>query len=140
MVIRRKTNKADLVRDFLKRKGCPSHVVRGGLAGLVKNWENVVRSVGQGYPLGLEDYLNDLDGRQLLEEALTLPPGEQREKHLERVKRADELMKTYVRPAGTCLWGEETAKAEGWTAEKNWWYFTQPIHANPELLSEIKKA
>jgi len=139
MVIKRKVNKADLVRDFLQQKGCPSHIIRGGLSGLVENWKNVVKSVGQGYPLGLDDYLNDLDGRQLLEEALAIASIEQREKYLERVKRADELMKTYVKPAGKCLWGKEAAKAEGWTAEKNWWYFSQPIHADPELLSEIEK-
>ena len=132
--------KTDPVNDFLRQRDCPEHVIKGGLLGLTKNWESVVESVRRGYPLGLDDYLNDLDGRQLLEEALAMAPIEQKEKFLERVRRSDKLMQTLVKPAGKCLWGEEVAETEGWTAEKNWWYFTQPIHANPELLNEIEEA
>lgn len=128
---------ADPVREFLKEKGCAEHVVEGGLRGLVENWEGVVESVKKGYDLGLDDYLNDLDGRQLLEETLAIAPMEQKEESVERVRHADELMKTLVKPAGKCLWGDEVAETEGWTAEKNWWYFTRPIHAYPELLFEI---
>ena len=138
MVKKRKINNVDRVRDFLKQRGCLPHIIHGGLSGLVENWETVVRSVGEGYQLGLDDYLNDLDGRQLLEEALAIAQLGQKTKYLERVRRADELMKSYVKPAGKCLWGKEEAQSEGWTSEKNWWYFTQPIHANPELLSEIE--
>jgi hypothetical protein len=129
---------ADPVRDFLMERGCAEHIIQGGLRGLVENWEGVVESVKKGYHLGLDDYLNDLDGRQLLEEALAIAPKEQREKYLERVHRADELMKTLVKPAGKCLWGDEVAETEGWTEGKNWWYFTRPIHADPGLLFEIE--
>jgi len=129
----------DPVRDFLRKRGCAEHIVKGGLRGLVENWESVVGSVKQGYHLGLDDYLNDLDGRQLLEEALAITPREQKEECLDRVRRADELMKTLVKPAGKCLWGDEVAETEGWTAGKHWWYFTRPIQANPELLSEIEE-
>jgi hypothetical protein len=132
--------KTDPVNDFLRQRDCAEHVIKDGLLGLIKNWESVVESVRRGYPLGLDDYLNDLDGRQLLEEALAMAPIEQKEKFLERVRRSDKLMQTLVKPAGKCLWGEEVAETEGWTAEKNWWYFTQPIHANPELLNEIEEA
>jgi hypothetical protein len=127
----------DPVRDFLKKKGCAEHVVEGGLRGLVETWEGVVESVKRGYDLGLDDYLNDLDGRQLLEETLAIAPKEQKEESVGRVRRADELMKTLVKPAGKCLWGDEVAETEGWTSEKNWWYFTRPIQADPEFLFEI---
>jgi len=127
----------DPARDFLRKKGCAEHVVEGGLRGLVDTWESFVESVKRGYDLGLEDYLNDLDGRQLLEETLAIAPKEQREESVGRVRRADELMKTLVKPAGKCLWGNEVAETEGWTSEKNWWYFTRPIQADPELLFEI---
>ncbi len=133
-------NTPDLVREFLRKKGCAEHVVEGGLGGLVQKWEGVVESVKRGYGLGLDDYLNDLDGRQLLEETLAIAPREQKEESGERVRRADELMKTLVKPAGKCLWGNEVAETEGWTAEKNWWYFTRPINADPELLFEIDEA
>ena len=79
----------------------------------------------------MDDYLNDLDGRQLLEEALAVAPKEQKEAFLKRVHHADELMKSLVESTERCLWGEEVAEAEGWTPKKNWWYFSKPINATP---------
>ena len=52
---------SDPVRDYLQKKGCADHVINGGLAGLVETWEGIVESVAEGYSLGLDDYLNDLD-------------------------------------------------------------------------------
>ena len=127
----------DPVGEFLRKRGCPEHVVRGGLRGLAESWEEVVRSVEEGYSLGLDDYLNDLDGRQLLDEALAVAAAQEKKTALQRVRRADAKMKTLVRPAGRCLWGDETARQEGWTAKKNWWYFSMPIRPSEELLAEI---
>ena len=58
------------VHVFLLSRGCPDDVVEMGLEGLLLEWERAVAQVESGYPLGLDDYLNDLDGRQLLEESL----------------------------------------------------------------------
>ncbi len=127
----------DPVREFLKQRGCPEHVVRGGLRGLVESWEEVVRSVEEGYSLGLDDYLNDVDGRQLLDETLAVVPADVKRTCLKRVRQADAKMQTLVRSAGRCLWGDETARQEGWTAKKNWWYFSKPTRPGEELLAEI---
>ena len=129
----------DPVRNFLRNRGCPGHVINGGLHGLAENWESTIQAVKKGYNFGLDDYLNDLDGRQLLEEALAVAPKEQKEAFLKRVHHADELMKSLVESTERCLWGEEVAEAEGWTPKKNWWYFSKPINATPELLSEIEE-
>jgi hypothetical protein len=129
----------DPVREFLKQRGCPEHVVRGGLQGLAESWEEVVRSIEEGYSLGLDDYLNDLDGRQLLEEALAVAPAQEKKTALQRVRRADAKMQTLVRPSGRCLWGDETARQEGWTARKNWWYFSIPVNPGEELLNELSE-
>jgi len=127
----------DPVREFLRQRGCPEHVVRGGLRGLAESWEEVVRSIEEGYSLGLDDYLNDLDGRQLLEEALAVAPAQEKKTALQRVRRADAKMQTLVRPSGRCLWGDDTARQEGWTAKKNWWYFSIPVNPGEELLNEL---
>ena len=62
------------VHEFLLSRGCPDDVVQMGLEGLLGEWERAVAQVESGYPLGLDDYLNDLDGRQLLEESLEVAP------------------------------------------------------------------
>lgn len=128
----------DPVGEFLRKRGCPEHVVRGGLRGLAESWEEVVRSVEEGYSLGLDDYLNDMDGRQLLEEALAVAPAEVKKTLVKRIRQADAKMQWLVKPAGRCLWGDETARQEGWTSKKNWWYFSSPINAGEDLLAEIE--
>ncbi len=129
--------KTNPVSEFLKERGCPKHVVRGGLKGLVENWESVVECVVEGYSLGLDDYLNDMDGRQLLEEALAVAPAREKGMYADRLRRADALMKKAAVPAGRCLWGDEVAETEGWSSRKNWWYFMKPLEAGLELLAEI---
>ena len=129
--------KKDPVGEFLQTRGYPEHVVRGGLQGLTVNWEEVVRSVEEGYNLGLDDYLNDMDGRQLIEEVLPIAPAREKEPVLRRIRQADAKLQWLVKPAGRCLWGDETARKEGWTANKNWWYFSIPTRPGEELLKEI---
>jgi hypothetical protein len=132
-------NAADPVRDFLRERDCPEFVVKNGLQGLVKSWENLAESVQEGYEFGLDDYLNDLDNRQLLEEALAVAPPGEKEKYMKRVERTDKRMRALVKAAGKCLWGNEVAETEGWTEERNWWYFSQPIRTSRKLATEIKK-
>lgn len=126
----------DPVREYLREKGCGEHVVSGGLAGLVQAWERMVASVAQGYSLGLDDYLNDLDARQLLAEAWEVAPADERQLYQSRVTEADAQMKSLLRPADECLWGDEIAEEEGWTREEQWWYFGFPINAGGDLRAE----
>ncbi len=130
----------DPVRDYLRETGCGEHAVQAGLEGLVESWEKAVRSVEVGYRLGLDDYLNDLDARELIEESLAVATPSQREQYAERIDRADGLMKSLVEPVNQCLWGDEIAVEEGWTTEKNWWYFSRPLNASQDLLDEIDGA
>ncbi|HEV8309578.1 MAG TPA: hypothetical protein VGW35_18100 [Methylomirabilota bacterium] len=50
----------------LKELGYPEHVWRAGRAGLIARWRAFVEEVERGYPLGLEEYRNDLDVRAII--------------------------------------------------------------------------
>ena len=128
---------SDEVRRLLIEKGCPIPVIERGMAGLVESWEQVVRSVENGYSLTLDDYLNDLDARQLLEEALTVASPAEHINFELRIQQADDLMKGLTRRASVCLWGDDLAEEEGWNWKKNWWYYACPVDADAELLAEI---
>ena len=131
-------NDSDEVQRFLLERGCPDEVVVAGLEGLVGEWEQAVNQVEAGYSLGLDDYLNDLDGRQLLEEALVLAPPEDRETARARIRAADTRMKSLVLSTAECLWGEAVAESEGWTPERNWWYFGLPRSPGPLLKEDLE--
>lgn len=132
-------DKMDPVKDFLRERGCPEEVVEGGLAGLVEAWGGVVKSVEQGYLLSLDDYLNDLDGRQILEEALKVAPQRERKKYDAKIASWDKKMRSLLKPGGKCLWGDDVAEAEGWTAKTNWWYFHRPVKGDPDFLREVEE-
>ena len=124
-------------KEFLRSRGCPEGVVAGGADGLIETWEHLVEQVETGYPLGLDDYLNDLDGRELIavlmaSVARALTPPQKR-----RLEAADARMKAAVKPLKTCLWGDRLAKANGWDATRNWWYFSKPAKPGPDLAQEL---
>jgi hypothetical protein len=129
---------ADPVTEYLRERGCPQHVVARGLAGLVEGWEKTVDSVASGYQLGLDEYLNDMDGRQLIEDVLSLCEPVFTTTYIERVHRADMRMQQLVKPA-PCLWGEATAAEYGWSKEANWWYFSEPTNPGDELRADLNR-
>ena len=126
----------EAVRDFLRRRGSASHVVEGGLPGLLRMWERLVASVERGYPLTLDDYVNDLDGRQILAETLAALPQAATPAQRERLARADARLRAASRP-GPCLWGDANAQAHGWTPRTHWWYFRHPKNPGAELAAAL---
>ena len=129
----------DPVQAYLRSQGAPHHVVANGLRGLVENWERVVRVVMEGYQLGLDDYLNDMDGRQMLENALGVAPPDVRDLFLSRVEDADNRVRLALMSAGHCLWGRIVAEEEGWTEEANWWYFERPRNPGGKLAEDLQE-
>src|SRR5262245_44880879 len=117
----RETNEVDSmedpVREYLRERGSSDRVIEGGLKGLVEDWEKTVRSIEDGYSLTLDDYLNDLDARQLIAEVLPVASDDQRAEVAARLRRADEKMRSLTRLTPVSLWGEEVAAEEGWTPE-----------------------
>ena len=128
----------DPVREYLRKSGASYAVVAQGLRGLVENWERVVDQVMAGYDLTLDDYLNDMDGRQLLANALELAPAEVRDAFIPRVRDADMRIRLNLVPAGRCLWGAIVAGEEGWRPEEEWWYFERPRNPGPTLARELE--
>lgn len=128
----------DPIRRFLRARGAADHVVDGGLEGLVADWEGTAERVERGYALGLDDYLNDLDARQIIEVVLSAMP-EPDGPLLTRLRAADERMRRATVPAGRCVWGDPPSRDP--TAERrNWWYFLVPRNPGPELARELADA
>lgn len=127
----------ETVREFLRRRGAPDHVVAHGLPGLVESWARTAEAVARGYRLGLDDYLNDLDARQLIEDAWGAAPDTERARVQPALDAADEAMRLALAPAPRCLWGAEIALYHGWTPERNWWYFGRPRNPGADLEAEL---
>jgi hypothetical protein len=135
----RREDHEESVRDLLRRRGAPESVVSGGLAGLVESWERTVGEIEAGYRLGIDDYLNDMDGRQLLEDAWGAANDAMRKKFQPRLRAADERARAALAAVDRCLWGADVARYHGWTAAKQWWYFMRPRSAGEDLERELKE-
>lgn len=129
---------ADPVKGYLKKRGSAEHVVRGGLPGLLARWEGIVDQVAAGYPVGLDDYLDDMDVRDLVEGALRVAAPRAARGAAARLSAADARLKALVVPAGSCLWGEEAAREHGWTPRRQWWYFSVPKRPGEELAADLR--
>ncbi len=131
-------SQADPVREYLRKSGASHRVITNGLRGLVENWERVVRDLAQGYQLTFDDYLNDMDGRQLLENAVGFAPEEIRAAYRDRIAAADSRAEAVLVESSRCIWGQIVADDEGWRPAKNWWYFRLPKAPGPQMAEELK--
>lgn len=118
-------SKEEEARSYLRLKSYPSHIVEGGLERLVRNWERVAESVASGEEQYQDDYLNDMDGRAIIEEVLSHLGGGS-EAMQKRVQAADSLIRQHLIPTEECLWGEKNARKYGYSREKDWWYYHRP--------------
>jgi len=128
------------LQAFLREEGAPDDVVQGGLAVLLAGWERTVASVEEGYPGDYEDYLGDLDGRQLLAQALERVTPGQAAVIEAPLRELDARMRRATTPVERCLWGMIVADEEGWSPEDNWWYYARPIEGPEEFLEEFPAA
>lgn len=125
----------DAVRDYLRLRGAASHVVAGGLDGLLETWERTVEQIEVGYPFTLDDYLNDLDIRDLLAGAIEMVSGAAAARA--RLTAADTRLRALLVPTEECLWGEGVAEDEGWSRNTHWWYFGRPRNPGPDLAEDL---
>lgn len=110
------------IQDYLRQNGYPEHVVREGRAGLLRRWREFVESVERGYPLGLEDYRNDLDVRAII----ALAGVED-----DSVRELDERLKKMLIATDTRVWES--------LAGDPFWDFGYPRNAGPELIEGLRE-
>jgi hypothetical protein len=125
------------VRELLRSRGCTDAVVDGGLDGLISDWAGVVDSLTEGYGLGLDDYLHDVDGRELIAAVVAGVPTALTPALRRRLNAADARAKAALEPHPRCLWGDRLAKSNGWSREDHWWYFMRPRSPGPDLAEEL---
>lgn len=126
----------DPITTFLRARGVAEHLVAGGVDGLVAEWERIAATIAHGYELTLDDYLNDMDVREILGDVLASMP-EPDGPLIDRLRDADELVRRATVVGTPCLWGEQNRVRHGWTARENWWYFAVPTAPGEDLAADL---
>ena len=115
----------DAIRRHLEQREVGRHVIEGGLDYLVSSWETTASRTEVGDERWVsEEWLNDLDTREILQDLLDHVPESRTA--LDAVQRADESFAASTTPTEECQWGDDNAAREGWTRDKNWWYWREP--------------
>ena len=111
------------IQAYLRENGYPEHIVREGRAGLLRRWREFVEQVERGYPLGLEDYRNDLDVRAII----ALAGAED-----DAVRALDQRFEKMLTARTVRVW--ESAAGDPF------WDFGYPKNAGEDLLEDLRAA
>ena len=105
---------------------------------LIDQWATFTRALErEDYTFDLDNWLNDVDVRELILEALPMFSREEMGDHALKLDGADLAFKAATRPFRRCVWGHGIQKKEKWTPETNWWYFRTPLRSNAQLEDEL---
>jgi hypothetical protein len=126
----------DPVHTYLITRGCAPLVVRRGLSGLLEQWTGIVGAMERGRDGSLDEWLNDMDLRDILAGALAAAAPRDRRTASPHLDEADTRFHSLTVPSA-CLWGEEIAHTNAWRAEWQWWYFRRPTHPGPVLREDL---
>ena len=130
-------SKPSKVMDALRARGVADHVLAGGLVGVVAKWEKTASELSIGYRGNYHEWLNDMDGRDILQLAMTVASEDEMRAVGRRVRLADESVHAHTKSAGKCIWGTENAAKHGWNAGKQWWYFLEPKVKSAEFARDL---
>jgi hypothetical protein len=105
----------------------------------VLRWAKIVEALERGWRFDLDDWLNDMDLRQLIHDGWPLYGQDEKAEVEAAIRRADSHFLLHTVDAGKCLWGRKAAKRERWSAMTNWWYFRVPRKANAAFSEEVER-
>lgn len=130
----------DPVTEYLAERGVAPRVVEAGLGGLADRWEAIVDALESDYDLTLDDWLNDMDLRDILAGALEVAPDAARTAVSAQVAEADRRFLAGTLPTAAPLWGEEIAAEEGHDPARQPWFFRRPKRPGPDLAAALEEA
>jgi hypothetical protein len=119
----------DSVRRYLIERGVRADLVGGGLTGLVGRWTHIVDEVSRGYQLTLDDYLNDMDVRDIIAGALTVANPDQHEEVARSLEEADRKLREATKASPSLLDNPPNLA--------RWWYWRRPKKAGPALTRDL---
>ena len=126
----------DPVHSYLISRGCSPLIVRRGLSGLLEQWNRIIAEVERGRDESLDEWLNDMDLRDILAGALAVSDARERRAASIRLDDSDARFQSVTTPC-PCIWGSEIAETNSWRSEWQWWYYRRPTLPGPTLREDL---
>jgi hypothetical protein len=126
----------DLVAEYFVKRGVSENVQRKGLRGIIAEWEAIAHGAAH-YSLTLDDWLNDVDLRDIIAGALVVAPDHMRRDLQPVLARADDVFRAATVDAGQPLSGVFTDGADQPNPIRQWWYFRRPVNPGETMRHDL---
>jgi len=130
----------------------PDFVIEGGLERLIKLWKHFVvdECEIEGYSLPIEDYINDLDGRMIIQYIIDNISDKEISKSIAlEIKEYDDRFKKLLVDTDKCIRGEQTGLKrklikkflgmKSYNKQKHFWYYGIIKTAKGTLLENARR-
>lgn len=128
----------DPVRKYLRTRGVSEELVDGGLEAAIDRWDAISRTA-KTYDFTLDDWLNDMDLRDIIEGALSVADDAERASVSERLQTADDRLKKATVKTGS-IWGSAMSGDLAPDPAKAWWYFRRPSKPGEMMKEDLETA
>ena len=130
----------DAVDRYLAERGVADHVRARGLRGMIDDWARIAASAER-YDLTLDDWINDLDLRDIIAGALRVAsPSEQRRVRT-TLERADDRFRAATVECARPLPGAGAGEsAQPPDAPGAWWYRRAPARPGATMRDDLAAA
>jgi hypothetical protein len=85
-----------------------------------------VGDVVEGYTALFDEYLNEMDGRRIIDELLPLADAAERVMVEASLPVLDNSFIEATLPTDSCIWGEDVAQRHEYQPGRDWWYYRIP--------------
>jgi len=110
-------------------RGKSDLVQKDGLNYLIPEWKRFVTDYSGKEDL-MDEWLNSLDGRMIIDQILALLPTSERKWVEEQLSPIDNLFRSMSFETNECVWGASNEKSNGYNRASHWYYY----RINEQLL------
>jgi len=116
----------DNIKNALKDSS--DFVIKNGLNYLIPKWKKFTNKVHENDGSIIEDYLNDLDTRNIIDKILPLLTEIEKASILQEVNFQDRQFIDRTFELKDCIWGVQNETIHGYTRQKHFYYYRAPQH------------
>ena len=129
----------DAVARYLAARGVSLHLRKKSLREIIAQWDRIARTAAR-YDLTLDDWLNDVDLRDIIAGALAVAPEREQREVRDALDRADDLFRSATTETKRSMWGDAVAKDDKHDQLRQWWYFRRPTHPGKTMRTDLVAA
>ena len=131
---------SDRVDQYFAERGVSAGVRSKGLRGIVASWDAIARNAER-YDLTLDDWLNDLDLRDIIAGAMAVASNTSIGDLRDALERADDMFRAATIELKQSLWGAHGAGgARSHDPVSQWWYFRYPRRPGFSMRRDLESA